>query len=167
LWKSDSSSSSLLRGRNEAPLEHIFAEYSGKPFHDKIKLFNEWVDFGGVLESQKARLQQVYTDLEELRKKRNFLVRGETWEGKFDGGSRKPYRVGLVKGNLEYLHEFERGEHGPNVFDVGQVKAVTKFCIKIHEEIQVMRKEIEATAVPYEEAVEPEDWSKWPAPAGR
>lgn len=39
---------------------------------------------------------------------RNFLIHGETWEGAFKGKPRQPYRVGLVKKNLEYLDEFER-----------------------------------------------------------
>ena len=31
-----------------------------------------------------------------------------------------------MKKNLEYLDEFERAEHGPNVFDVQQVRDATK-----------------------------------------
>ena len=43
-----------------------------------------------------------------------------------------PLRVGLIKGNLEYLDEFERAEHGPNVFDVHQVRDAMKLCVRIH-----------------------------------
>jgi hypothetical protein len=148
---------------NEAPLEALFDEYSGKTFGDKIKIFRKWCDFGGVPDEHKAALQKVYKDLDELRPKRNFIVHGETWEGAFEGKPHQPYRVGLVKGNLEYLDEFERAEHGPNVFDVQQICAATKLCVRVHTELADMRDKMAATAVPYEE--EPDDPSQWPAPA--
>jgi hypothetical protein len=65
---------------NEAPIEALFDEYSGNPFGTKIKTFKKWCDFGGVPDEQKAALQKVYNDLDELLPKRNFLVHGETWE---------------------------------------------------------------------------------------
>jgi hypothetical protein len=127
-------------------------------------VFRKWVDFGGVLEEQKGRLKQAYLDLETLRLKRNFIVHGETWKGALRGEPAKPYRVGLEKGNLEYLDEFERAEHGANVFDVEQVREATKFAARIHSELKTMREEIAATAVPNEEEgeQEQEDMSKWP-----
>jgi hypothetical protein len=82
---------------NEAPLEALFDEYSGRTFADKIKIFKEWCDFGGVPDEHKATLQRLYKELDELRSIRNFLVHGETWEGAFKGKPRQPYRVGLVK----------------------------------------------------------------------
>jgi hypothetical protein len=115
---------------NEAPLEALFDEYSGKTFKDKIGIFKKWCDFGGVPDKQKSALHKVYKELEELRPKRNFIVHGETWEGTFKGKSQQPYSVGLVKGNLEYLDEFERAEHGQNVFDVHQVRTATQLCIR-------------------------------------
>jgi hypothetical protein len=62
-------------------------------------------------------------------------------------------RVGLVKKNLEYLDEFERAEHGPNVFDVQQVRDATKRCAKIRQDLTDLRDAIAATAVPFEEEV--------------
>jgi hypothetical protein len=135
---------------NEAPIEALFDEYSGQPFGEKIKIFKKWCDFGGVPDEHKPILQKIYKDLDELRPKRNFLVHGETWEGAFKGKPRQPYRVGLVKKNLEYLDEIERAEHGPNVFDIQQVRDATKHCVRIHRNLADMRDGIAATAVPYE-----------------
>ena len=104
-------------------------------------------------DEHKATLQRLYKELDELRPIRNFLVHGETWEGDFKGKPRQLYRVGLVKKNLEYLDEFERAEHGPNVFDVQQVRDATKRCARIHQELTELRNAIAATAVPYEEEV--------------
>lgn len=140
---------------NEAPLEALFDEYSGRTFADKIKIFKKWCDFGSVPNEHKATLQRIYKELEDLRPVRNFLVHGETWDGAFKGKPRQAYRVGLVKKNLEYLDEFERAEHGPNVFDVEQVRAATKRCAEIHQDLTELRDAIAATAIPFEEDVTP------------
>jgi hypothetical protein len=58
-----------------------------------------------------------------------------------------------VKKNLEYLDEFERAEHGPNVFDVQQVGNATKRCAKIRQDLADLRDAIVATTVPFEEEV--------------
>lgn len=58
-----------------------------------------------------------------------------------------------MKKNLEYLDEFERAEHDPNVFDVQQVRDATKRCAKIRQDLTDLRGAIAATAVPFEEEV--------------
>jgi hypothetical protein len=138
---------------NEAPLEALFDEYSGRTFADKIKIFKKWCDFGGVPDEHKATLQRLCKKLDELRPIRNFLVHGETWEGAFKGKPRQPDRVGLVKKNLGHLDEFARAEHGSNVFDVQQVRDATRRCAGIHQELAELRDAIAATAVPFEEEV--------------
>lgn len=138
---------------NEAPLEALFDEYSGRTFADKIKIFKKWCDFGGVHDEHKPTLQRLYKELDDLRPIRNFLVHGETWDGAFKGKPRQPYRVGLVKKNLEYLGEFERAEHGPSVFDVQQVRDATRHCAGIHRDLTELREAIAATAVPFDEEV--------------
>jgi hypothetical protein len=113
--------------------------------------------------AQKAALQAIYKDLDALLPKRNFIVHGETREGEFKGKPRQTYRVGLVKNNLEYLDEFDRGEHGPNIFDVSQVKAASQNCRKILKAIADLRSSIPVSDEPYEE--EPDDPADWPPPA--
>jgi hypothetical protein len=139
---------------SEAPLEALFDEYSGKTFGDKIKIFRTWCDFAEPADPHKSVLQRIYKELQEVRPIRNFLVHGETWEGAFKGKPRQPYRVGLVKKNLEYLDEFERAEHGSNVFDVGQVRDATRRCAAIREDLTNLRRAIAADAVPYQEAAQ-------------
>jgi hypothetical protein len=125
---------------NEAPIEALFDECSGAfGFAKKIEIFTKWCNFGGVPDEQRPTLQKVYKDLHELQYKRNFIVHGETWEGSFKGKSRQPYRLGLVRGNLEYLDEFERAEHGDNVFDIQQIRAATQLCVRVHGDLANMR----------------------------
>ena len=107
----------------------------------------------GRADEHKATLQHLYKELDELRPIRNFLVHGETWEGAFKGKPRQPFRVGLVKRSLEYLDEFERAEHGPNVFDDQQVRDATTRCAGVHQELAELRDAIVATVVPFEEEV--------------
>jgi hypothetical protein len=147
----------------EVGIEALFAETTGKPFGEKIKSFKTWSDFGAP-EAQKPALQAIYKDLDDLLPKRNFLVHGETREGAFKGKPRQPYRVGLVKNNLRYLDEFDSGEHGPNIFDVGQAKAVSQLCRKILDAIADLRASIPVSDEPYQE--EPDDPAAWP-PARR
>jgi hypothetical protein len=151
---------SLISG---PPLEALFTEYAGNPFGPKIKWFKEYCDNYGVSDNQKAALQQIYKDLEELRVKRNFIVHAETWDGAFKSKPRQPYRIGLVKDNVDYLDDFEHSKHGENVFDVKQVRAATQLAIRIRDTLVKMREDIVAGAVPQEE--EPDDPSQWPPPA--
>ena len=74
---------------------------------------------------------RVYKKLDELLPKRNFLVHGETHEVAFKGKPKQPYRVGIIKKDLDYLDQFDRGEHGANIFDLDQVKARQDFAGKL------------------------------------
>jgi hypothetical protein len=152
----------LMDFLNEAPIEAAFAETTGKPFGEKIKSFKTWCD-SGAPEAQKPALQAIYKSLDELLPKRNFIVHGETREGAFKGKPRQLYRVGLIKNNLEYLDEFDRGEHGRNTFDVSQVKATSQLCRKILGAIADLRASIPVSEEPYQE--EPDDPSQWPPPS--
>jgi hypothetical protein len=124
---------------NEAPIEHLFDEYSQKTFGPKVRWFKEWVEFGGYPEDKKAIVHRVYAGLEVLRSKRNYVVHGETWMGAFNGKERQAYRVGVVQQNLEYLDEFDRGEHGDNVFSLSEVQEVTKLCREIVTDLNLLR----------------------------
>lgn len=124
---------------NEAPIEHLFDECSHLSFGPKIEWFKKWCEFGAVSKERRPILDRVYKNLDELLPKRNFLVHGETWEGSFKGRPRQAYRVGIVKKNLAYLDEFDRGEHGANVFDLEQVRVATKLAQSIRADLDVLR----------------------------
>jgi len=113
---------------NDAPIEHLFEKYSKLTFGPKVGWFKEWVEFAGVPSAKRAIVDRVYQNLKEIHSKRNFVVHGETWQGAFNGQHRQAYRVGVVKQNLEYLDEFDRGEHGENVFSLSEVNQLTKLC---------------------------------------
>ena len=61
------------------------------------------------------------------------------WEGAFKGQPSRPYRVGVIKDNLDYLDEFDRGEHGENVFSVDEVREAVALCQDIRSDLDVLR----------------------------
>ena len=124
---------------NEAPIEHLFDVYAGKTFGPKINCMKAWCPASEFADHVKNILETVYKDLAELLPKRNYIIHGETWEGEFKGRSKQPYRVGVIKDNLDYLDEFDRAQHGPNVFDVQQVQDATRLCKKILDDLNRLR----------------------------
>jgi len=121
----------------EAGIERIFADLSG-PFGPKITAFKDWCNLSGVSDTKKPILQRVYSGLDNLLPKRNLLVHGETWQGKIMGKSPQPYRVGIIKKELDYIDAFERGEHAENVFSVEQIREVTKECRTIISDLDIL-----------------------------
>jgi hypothetical protein len=129
----------LMDYLNEAPLEHLFDVYAPKTFGPKIDCFKTWCALAAVTDNKKPILQAIFNDLDELLPKRNNIIHGETWEGTFKGKPTQPYRVGVIKDNLQYLDEFERAQHGANVFDVQQVKDATMLCKRIRAALDRLR----------------------------
>ncbi|MCK1639133.1 hypothetical protein IVA95_16365 [Bradyrhizobium sp. 157] len=124
---------------NDAPIEYLFDEYSRLTFGPKVDWFKKWVEFGAVPFEKRPIVERVYKNLATLHSKRNFLVHGETWQGAFNGQPRQAYRVGVVRQNLEHLDEFDRGQHGENVFSLPEVKEVTKVCHDIVVDLNFLR----------------------------
>jgi hypothetical protein len=151
-----------MGGLEDPPLEALFPEYAGNSFGPKVAWFKKYCEYYGVPDAQKPALEKVYKDLEELRINRNFIVHGETWDGTFKGKPRQPYRIGIVKDNLDYLDDFEHSQHGPNVFDVEQVRAATKLCTQIITGLADIWASIPASDEHFQE--EPDDPSQWPPP---
>jgi hypothetical protein len=124
---------------SKAPIEYLFDECSGLPFGPKISWFKKRCDLSGMSDEKKLLFSKVCKALDDLLPKRNFLVHGETRDGMFKGKVKQFYRVGLVKKNLEYLDEFDRGEHSKNVFTANQVRAVTQSCRDICADLDILR----------------------------
>jgi hypothetical protein len=122
---------------SEPGIEVIFDDLSGT-FGHKIAAFKRWCDHSGVSKESKPILDRVYKKLDELLPKRNFLVHGETHEAALAGKSTH-YRVGIIKKDLDYLDQFDRGERGDNVFDLEQVRAATKLCREIAADLHTLR----------------------------
>lgn len=122
---------------SEAGIERIFSDLSG-PFGPKIAAFKDWCNLSGVSDTKKPILKRVYSGLDKLLPKRNLLVHGETWQGSIKGKPPQPYRIGIIKKELDYIEAFERGEHAENVFSVEQIREVTKECRAIIADLDIL-----------------------------
>jgi hypothetical protein len=128
---------------SDAGTEHLFDEYAGKTFGEKVKWFKAWCAHRdeNFSDAHKKRLQKVYKDLDELLPRRNSLVHGETYEEDFPGVGKQAYRVGVEKDNLEYLEDFSRGKKKGTIFNVQQVREATKLCVQIRTDLNAIRGE--------------------------
>jgi len=106
--------------------EWIFDEMSNRTFGRKIEFFKEYTSDDDDFSPENLVLRdQIYKDLDTLLPQRNSIVHGETYEDEFKGRPKQPYRVGVIKKNIQYLEDYSMDKHGPNVFSVKQVQDAT------------------------------------------
>lgn len=77
-----------------------------KTFGARIIEFKKACDSYQFSPEHKQIIVEVYTTLDSLLPRRNFIVHGVTYEVGFDDAAPKAYRVGIPKGNLNYFNEF-------------------------------------------------------------
>jgi hypothetical protein len=144
----------LLLGEmiSEEPMEYLFEGYAKLTFGPKTDWLKKRCAKSEPMKKYKAELDRIYTEMDGLLKKRNYLTHGETYEESFKGRPRAPYRVGVTKDNVEYLDDFDHAQHGDNVFDTQQVKDATNVCVQIRESIEAVRQDLSDNAIPYEES---------------
>jgi len=144
----------LLLGEmiSEEPMEYLFEGYAKLTFGPKIDWLKKRCANSEPMKKYKAELDRIYTEMDGLLKKRNYLTHGETYEESFKGRPRAPYRVGMTKDNVEYLDDFDHAQHGDNVFDIQQVKDATNVCVQIRESIEAVGQDLSDNAIPHEES---------------
>jgi hypothetical protein len=135
----------LMRTRGE--FYTLLGEYMSKTFGPKIGWFEAACERGPFTPDQQARLDASCVLLRELLPRRNFIIHGETYE--IGRGDEEPqmYRVGLKRGDAEYMNKFVADfdvEHG---FNLAKINAATDFCRSIREQIASVSIEIVNEAV--------------------
>lgn len=130
----------LLMKVREEDHEWLFDEMSKRTFGQKIDFFKLYTSDDDAFSAEQLVLRyQIYKDLDDLLPKRNFVIHGETYEDKFEGRPRQPYRVGAIKKNIEYLEDYSIDKHGPNVFTVKGVKDAAALGNRIWMNINKIR----------------------------
>lgn len=130
----------LLMMVREEDHEWLFDEMSKRTFGQKIEFFKRYTSDDEAFSDEQIVLRdQIYKDLDDLLPKRNFIVHGETYEDKFEGRPRQPYRVGAIKKNIDYLEDYSIDKHGPNVFTVKGVKEATALGNRIWMNVNTIR----------------------------
>jgi hypothetical protein len=117
----------LLMMIRDEDYEWLFDEMSKRTFGQKIDFFKEYTSDDDQLSPENIILRdRIYKDLDALLPQRNSIIHGETYEDRFKGRPKQPYRVGVIKKNIQYVEEYSMDKHGPNVFTVRQVKEVNR-----------------------------------------
>jgi hypothetical protein len=135
----------LMRTRGE--FYTLFGEYTSKTFGPKIGWFEEVCKRELFTSNQQARLDESCVLLRDLLPKRNFIIHGETYE--IGRGDEEPqmYRVGLKRGDGEYMNKFVADFDSEHGFNLAKINATTEFCMSIREKIASVSTEVVNEAV--------------------
>jgi len=130
----------LLMMIRDEDYEWLFDQMSERTFGDKIKFFKLYTSNGEQFSAENLVLRdQIYKDIDALLPQRNSIVHGETYEDQFAGRSKQPYRVGVIKKNINYIEDYSMDKHGPNVFTVNQVNDATALANRTWKNINKIR----------------------------
>ena len=117
-------------------LEQSFNEFMDKTFGGKIKRFKTACGAYPFSEKHRAILNEVYTDLEALLPKRNFIVHGITYQ---IGTATKPaeaYRIGKRKGDHDFMGEaMANNLLGAHVYTAAGIATVTEEFVTLREKL--------------------------------
>jgi hypothetical protein len=130
----------LLMMIRDEDYEWLFDEMSKRTFGQKIDFFKEYAGDDDQFSLENIVLRdRIYKDLDALLPQRNSIIHGETYEDKFNGRPKQPYRVGVIKKNIQYLEDYSMDKHGPNVFTVKQVREATALANRTWNKINKIR----------------------------
>jgi|SRR5581483_1871534 len=120
---------SLMISLHQTTFFKTWREMLNETFGTRIKEFKRACDSYQFLPEHKQIIDEAYTALDALLPRRNFIVHGITHEIGFGDATPKAYRVGIPKGNLNYLNEFVLShadvEHS---FSAERVREATADC---------------------------------------
>ncbi len=101
----------------------------GETFGNRIKAFKRACSNYAFNAEHCEALDAAIAELDDLLPRRNFIVHGVTYEVGFGDDEPKAYRIGVPKGNIDYLNEFLR--HTTSVdhsFPIERVRQATADC---------------------------------------
>ena len=114
----------------------VIVDFMGKPFGDKIKDFKKVHKAHAFSEEHQKILEDVYSKLDLLLPKRNFIVHGSTHELFTKDKAKQWYRIGMARGNADYfVQAFKENLTGPHVFTTAGIVAVTDECIALRKKL--------------------------------
>jgi hypothetical protein len=137
----------IILMRTSGEFYALLGEYMSKTFGPKIGWFEEVCEREPFTSNQQVRLDESCVLLRELLPKRNFIIHGETYE--IGRGDEEPqmYRVGLKRGDGEYMNKFVADFDSEHGFNLAKINATTEFCRSIREKIASVSAEVVNEAV--------------------
>jgi hypothetical protein len=133
----------LIACRRDRGLEDIFTDFMSKTFGSKIVEFKRACRAYNFSPSQQQMLDSIYADLDTLLPKRNDIVHGETFEIGKDNASVQAYRIGITKGDFNYLNKFvNAGLDVPHAFSTERIKRTTAECLAVRESLGTLTNQV-------------------------
>jgi hypothetical protein len=125
----------LIACEGHRDIEDVFTVFSKKPFGPKIEEFKEVCDRFNFSEQHRVILDDSYIALDRLLPKRNNLVHGETISFGPDADRVEAYRIGITKGNFNYLNEAVADPTAPHCFTVVRIRETILECYELRDKL--------------------------------
>lgn len=120
----------------DRPMGEIFNDFVDQTFGGKIKKFKQACDAHPFTEEQRSILREVYSRIDAVLPKRNYIVHGTTYELGEEGVSTQPYRIGRKRGDLSYMSKAVKNDFsGENVFSTLAIASVTHEFVSIQSRL--------------------------------
>jgi hypothetical protein len=113
----------------DRPFDEVHLEMLDKTFGVRLKEFKKVSGAYAFTEHNRRRIDEAIIGLDDLLPRRNLIIHGYTYEVRFGDSQPKVYRVGIPKGNLDYMNQFL--VHAADVkhsFSAGQVRQAVIDC---------------------------------------
>jgi hypothetical protein len=122
--------------QDKRSLDEIHLEWLDDTFGDRIKVFEKVCNSYSFTKEYREIINLIVKNLRNLLPRRNLIVHGMTHEVAFGGSEARAYRVGLPKGNLDYLNQFSlRAGDVEHSFPVERVRQATDDCRAIASDL--------------------------------
>jgi hypothetical protein len=115
--------------QNKKHFEEVYLETLDKTFGARIKEFKRACSHYAFTPDQRATIDAAIVGLDDLLPRRNLIVHGITYEVGFAGSEPKAYRIGIPRGNIDYMNQFLRdGADVEHSFPVERVRQAIADC---------------------------------------
>jgi hypothetical protein len=115
--------------QNKKHFQEVHLEMLDETFGTRIKEFKRACSGYEFTTEHRETIDAAIRALDGLLPRRNLIVHGVTYEIGLAGNEPKAYRIGVPKGNIDYMNEFLR--HAADVehsFPVERVRQATADC---------------------------------------
>jgi hypothetical protein len=122
----------MMFSQNNKHFQEVHLEMLNETFGVRIREFKKAAASYTFSQEHRAAIDSVSVRLDKLLPKRNYIVHGVTMEIELGDAPSIVYRIGIPKGNLEYMNEFlAQGGKADNAFTAEHVRQSTIECSSI------------------------------------
>ncbi|MDA9512065.1 hypothetical protein XI04_03105 [Bradyrhizobium sp. CCBAU 11430] len=118
--------------QNKRHFTEVYLDMLNETFGTRIKEFKKSIQSYAFSPEHRAALDTATQALDDLLPRRNMIVHGSTYQVGFAGAPPEAYRVGIPKGDPDFLNEFmKQSGNVEHSFPVARVRQATADCKSI------------------------------------